>query len=70
MEPVDDDDWVEDYVTITKVEPGKLWFDEEVGPVRVPKKASDLAQVGWSMSATIAKVKGSWRIVQAGRVYP
>ncbi len=38
-------------VTISKVEPGRLWFtdfdDEEIGPLAVPPAASELARVGW-----------------------
>jgi hypothetical protein len=43
-----DGDWVEDYLEISDVEPGKIWFECGVGPITVPRKASDLARPGWS----------------------
>jgi hypothetical protein len=70
LDGLDDDDVVEDYLTIERVEPGELWFDGGIGPVRVPKAASDLAQPGWSASITLAKVAGRWRVVEIGNVYP
>lgn len=72
--PVDPDDiadenWVEDFLSITRVEDGRLWFGE-VGPVAVPKQASDLAEVGWDVNVVLARVGGSWRVVEVGGVYP
>jgi len=72
--PVDPDDiadenWVEDYLSITRVEDGRLWFGD-VGPVAVSKQASDLAEVGWDVSVVLARVDGDWRLVQTGMVYP
>ena len=29
---VDDEDWVEDHLEIIDVEPGKIWFENGVGP--------------------------------------
>lgn len=72
--PVDPDDfadenWVEDYLSITRVEDGRLWFGE-VGPVAVSKQASDLAEVGWDVYVVLARVGGNWRLVETGMVYP
>jgi hypothetical protein len=70
LDALDDDDVVEDYLTIERVEPGALWFEHGIGPVGVPKAASDLAQPGWSASITLARVKGKWQVVEIGNVYP
>ena len=70
LNALDDNDVVEDYLTIERVEPGALWFEHGIGPVTVPKAASDLAQPGWSASITVAKLKGQWRVVEIGNVYP
>ena len=53
-----------------RVEPGALWLDGGIGPVKVPKKASDLARPGWAVTLTLAKVAGEWRILEVGNVYP
>jgi hypothetical protein len=63
-------DWIEDFLTIERVEPGELWFEDGIGPVRVPKKASDLAEAGWGVNIVLAKLRGEWRIVELGFVYP
>lgn len=67
---LDDDDVVEDYLMIERIEPGRLWFEGGIGPVTVPKAASDLAQIGWSVTVTLARVKNAWTIVETGNVYP
>jgi hypothetical protein len=63
-------DWVEDYLQITDVEPGKIWFEGGVGPITVPRKASDLARPGWSMHITAARLNDAWRLLEVGFVYP
>ena len=55
---------------IEKVSPGVLWFEGGVGPVKVPAAASKLAQPGWSVNITLARIKGRWQIVEVGNVYP
>ena len=67
---VDDEDYVEDYLTIERVEPGILHFESGVGPLKVPRAASDLAQVGWSLYASLAQTKQGWQLVEVGIVYP
>lgn len=67
---IPDEDWVEDSLAIERVEPGALWFEGGIGPVRVSKKASDLAEVGWSVNVVLAQLRGEWRIVELGFVYP
>ncbi|MHB1445817.1 MAG: DUF7686 domain-containing protein [Acidimicrobiales bacterium] len=65
-----DDDYVEDHLFIDRVEPGALWFEGEVGPLKVPKAASDLAQPGWSVNVVLGRVRGTWHLVEVGNVYP
>jgi hypothetical protein len=67
---VAEEDWVEDYLEIIAVEPGKIWFDGGVGPVAVPCKASDLARPGWSAFVTAARIGPSWHLLEVGVVYP
>lgn len=67
---LDDADYIEDELTISRVEPERVWFEADIGPVKVPKAASDLARAGWTMSVALARVRGQWRIVEIGSVYP
>jgi hypothetical protein len=63
-------DWVEDQLAISDVEPGRIWFEGSVGPIAVPRKASDLARPGWSAFVTAARTDGAWRLLEVGFVYP
>jgi hypothetical protein len=69
-EEIPDEHWVEDFLAIERVEPSALWFEGEIGPVRVSRKASDLAEVGWGVNIVLAQLRGEWRIVELGFVYP
>jgi len=69
-EQIADQDWVEDYLQITNVEPGRIWFEGGVGPISVPSKASDLARPGWSIYITAARSAGTWHLLEVGFVYP
>ncbi|MBS3811560.1 MAG: hypothetical protein KGY44_06840 [Halanaerobiales bacterium] len=66
----------EDNFLITKVEEGKLWLEsymkenKKVGPVKVSKRISSLAQEGWSVYLVLGKKGNSWYIVESGNVYP
>lgn len=40
LDAVADDDWVEDDLAIERVEPGALWFEGGIGPLKVPREAS------------------------------
>ncbi|MCY0924472.1 MULTISPECIES: hypothetical protein [unclassified Streptomyces] len=55
---------------ITKVEPGKLWFQGDIGPLTVPRKASELAQTGWRVTVVLAFAQNRWWLVEVGNVYP
>jgi hypothetical protein len=65
-----EEDWVEDHLAISDVEPGRIWFEGDVGPIVVPRKASDLARPGWSAFVTAARTDGTWRLLEVGFVYP
>jgi hypothetical protein len=67
---VTDEDWVEDYLAVIDVEPGKIWFERDVGPIDVPREASDLARPGWSAFVTAARADGRWHLLEVGFVYP
>jgi hypothetical protein len=70
LEDIPDEHWVEGSLAIERVEAGALWFEGGIGPVRVSKKASDLAEVGWNVNVVLAQLSGEWRIVELGFVYP
>ena len=69
-EDVPDEHWVEDFLAIERVAPGALWFEGGIGPVRVSRKASDLAEIGWGVNIVLVRLRGVWRIVELGFVYP
>jgi len=60
----------EDFLEITRVEPGALWFSGDIGPVPVPEEAARFAEVGWSVNVVLARTQDSWQIVEVGNVYP
>jgi hypothetical protein len=67
---VADDDILEDYFTIERVEPGALWLTGDVGPVTVSKEASSLARPGWSVYLVVARSSRGWTLLESGNVYP
>ena len=70
------EEWEGDFATISRAERGKIWFrdfggSDDIGPVIVPPRASDLAQPGWSVSALLlGRTRRGWRILETGNVYP
>jgi hypothetical protein len=70
VQTLDDDDYVEDYLMIDRVEPGALWLEGEIGPVKVPTAASDIAQPGWSINIVLGRASETWQVVEVGNVYP
>ncbi len=66
----DIDDDVDDFLTITRIEPGRLWFSGDVGPIDVPEEASHLAQVGWWVNLAAERRGDTWLITETGFVYP
>lgn len=64
-----DEDWVEDSLAITRIEPGRIWLGD-VGPFDVPERATKGAQVGWEVWVVAARVRGRWHLLESGFVYP
>jgi hypothetical protein len=67
---LDDEDYLEDYLFIDRVEPGALWFEGGIGPVPVPAEAGKLAQPGWSVNIVLGRKGKTWHILEVGNVYP
>lgn len=67
---VDDEDWVEGHLRIADVGPGKIWFENGVGPIAMPRKVSDLARPGWSVFVTAARIDKRRRLPEVGAVHP
>jgi len=70
VDDVDDKDWVEEQLMISEIEPGRIWFESDIGPIEVPKRASDLAKPGWMVFVVAARRKGRWHLLEVGSVYP
>lgn len=70
VDDVDDEDWVEEQLMISETEPGRIWFEGDVGPFDVPKRASELAQPRWMVFIVAARVKKRWHLLEVGTVYP
>lgn len=66
----DIEDDVDDFLRIVRIEPGRLWFEQDIGPIEVPEEASSLAQVGWWVNLVAVKSDGAWTIAETGFVYP
>ncbi len=67
---LEEEHYVEDYLMIERVDPGALWFEGEIGPVKVAKAASDLAQPGWSVNIVLGRADDTWHLLEVGNVYP
>ena len=66
---------VEDYFTITRVTPGKVWLEgladgRELGPIDVPEDISRRCTVGWTISGAVGRGAKVWRILEVWNVYP
>lgn len=70
LDALADEDYVEDFLEITRVESGALWFSDDIGPVPVPAEAAQFAEVGWSVNIVLARIQGAWRVIEVGYVYP
>jgi hypothetical protein len=70
VDAIVEEDWVQGLLVISDVEPGRIWFEGDVGPIAVPHQASDLAPQGCSAFVTAARTAGSWQLLQVGFVYP
>jgi hypothetical protein len=67
-------DWESERAEVFRIERGQLWFRSElgeIGPVLVPERASEIARLGWEVSAlACARTSAGWRIAEVGNVYP
>ena len=65
----------DDQLTIKKVELARIVFDglldgdEGIG-ISLPKSVTGKAKAGWSVTMEVARIKGKWRILGVGNVYP
>lgn len=64
------DEVVEDYLVIERVAPGRLWFIDGLGPVKVPEAASRLARAGWTVNLVLGRIGDQWDVLEVGNVYP
>lgn len=73
---IDEDDYIDfDHFVISRIEPGKIWLVPSYeaglfGPISVPKKATEMLREGWEMSCALGRIRGRWRIMEMGSVYP
>ena len=65
-----DDEVVEDFFRIERVEPGVLFLEQDVGPIEVPEAASDIAEPGWWVDVVAMRLGGTWVLGEVGNVYP
>jgi hypothetical protein len=72
-EPRDSD--IEGRFSITKIEPGRIWLQDEddgeiYGPILLTEKATKLCRVGWIVSGAVRKSGHRCVLVEAFQVYP
>lgn len=69
-----EDDEVEDYFMLMRVEPGKIWLEgmdgRELGPIQIPEDISRRCKVGWTISGVVGRAGKRWRLVEVWNVYP
>lgn len=63
-------DLVDDYLVITRVEAGALHFSGGIGPLEVGEEAAALAEIGWGVNISLARLNGAWQVAEVGNVYP
>jgi len=67
---------VDGYWQVTKVQPGKLWFEDytgsgkKIGPVHVDYEISSLCKGGWVINLVLGKTRRGWKMLESGNVYP
>lgn len=67
---VPEGDWLEGCLVIEAVEPDALFFDGGIGPVATCDEAARLAEPGWVVNVVLARIEGSWRVIEVGNVSP
>lgn len=64
----------EGYMDITKVSSDSIWLcpfgGKEFGPIFLPKKVTELLEVGWEINCAVAKHRDKLVIVEVGNIYP
>jgi len=68
--PPDLDEVVEDFLVIERVAPGRIWFLDGVGPIKVPEAASAVARPGWTINLVLGRRGAAWEVLEVGNVYP
>lgn len=62
------------YMTVTRIEKDAIWLEgddgNEIGPVALPRKATQLLQPDWKVNCALAKSRGKWYFAEVGNVYP
>jgi hypothetical protein len=66
----DFDELVEDFLVIERVAPGRIWFLDGVGPIKVPEAASAVARPGWTVNLVLGRRAAAWEVLEVGNVYP
>ena len=66
---------IEGRFSITKIEPGRIWLQDEddgenYGPILLTEKATKLCRVGWIVSGAVRKSGNRCLLVEAFQVYP
>ena len=66
---------IEGRFSITKIEPGRIWLQDEddgenYGPILLTEKATKLCRVGWIVSGAVRKSGHRCVLVEAFQVYP
>ena len=66
---------IEGRFSITKIEPGRIWLQDEddgenYGPILLTEKATKLCRVGWIVSGAVRKSGNRCVLVEAFQIYP
>jgi len=64
------DDSIDAYLRIVRLEPARMWLEQEVGPIDIPAEASAMAEVGWWINVVVTPGGSGWIINEVGYVYP
>jgi len=64
------DEIVEDYLVVERVAPGRIWFLDGIGPIKVPEAASATARPGWTINLVLGRRGATWDVLEVGNVYP
>jgi hypothetical protein len=67
---------IEDHFTITRVEAGRIWLSplteagKKVGPVPVPRRATELLEVNRDIGGVVERTSRGWRLAEVWKVTP